>query len=51
MELYEGIDQTNEKHFNSLTTLKHPLTVFAQSYVFSQGVSAIASSETGIYCK
>ncbi|KAI1727507.1 PQQ-like domain-containing protein [Ditylenchus destructor] len=46
IELYEGGEQTNAQHFNSFTTLKHPLTIHAQSYVFSQGVSAIAVSET-----
>ncbi|KAI1711888.1 PQQ-like domain-containing protein [Ditylenchus destructor] len=46
IELYEGREQTNAQHFNSFTTLKHPLTIHAQSYVFSQGVSAIAVSET-----
>lgn len=39
--------QTNKNYFNSFTTLKHPLNIFSQSYVFSQGVNAIASSETG----
>uniref|UniRef100_A0A915CSD2 ER membrane protein complex subunit 1 n=1 Tax=Ditylenchus dipsaci TaxID=166011 RepID=A0A915CSD2_9BILA len=46
VELYEGLEQTNSKNFNSYTTLKHPLTVFAQSYIFSQGVAAMAVSET-----
>lgn len=49
IELYEGLQQTNERHFNAYTTLKQPLTVFAQSYVFSQGISAMAASETGNY--
>jgi hypothetical protein len=46
IELYEGLEQTNSKHFNSYTTLKNSLTVHAQSYIFPQGVSAMAVSET-----
>lgn len=48
IELYEGLEQTNTKNFNSYTTLQHPLNVIANSFVFPQGVSAIAASETGL---
>ncbi|KAI6197011.1 ER membrane protein complex subunit 1 [Aphelenchoides besseyi] len=46
IELYEGLEQTNAKHFNSFTTVRHPLNVIASSFVFPQGISAVGASDT-----
>lgn len=51
IELYEGLEQSNAEHFNSLTNIKQQPLVFSQSYVFSQGISAIAASDTGAATK
>lgn len=47
IELYEGLEQTDAEKFDSYVGIKNPLQVSAQSYVFAQGVSAMAASETG----
>uniref|UniRef100_A0A914EHP0 ER membrane protein complex subunit 1 n=1 Tax=Acrobeloides nanus TaxID=290746 RepID=A0A914EHP0_9BILA len=46
IELYEGLTQTNAVHFNSMTTEKTPLTIYAQSFIFSQGINAMTATET-----
>lgn len=49
IELYEGLDQTNAKYLNSFTSLRHPLKVISNAFVFPQGINAIAASETGLF--
>jgi hypothetical protein len=46
IELYEGSEQSNPEQFDSLVNINNDLIVSAQSYVFSQGVSAMAASDT-----
>jgi hypothetical protein len=46
IELYEGYQQMNRDRFSSLTATL-PLTILQQAYIFSQGVSALAVTETG----
>lgn len=46
VELFEGLEQTNAKEFNSFFPLKQQLQFAIQSYIFPQGVTAMAVSET-----
>ena len=46
IELFEGKDQTNTNNFNSFTTTKDNLEVISKSFVFSQGITAMTTSET-----
>ncbi|VDK17719.1 unnamed protein product [Anisakis simplex] len=47
IELYEGLEQTDELHFNSLTpTIPRVISAISQAYIFPQGVSALGVTET-----
>ncbi|VDN03173.1 unnamed protein product [Thelazia callipaeda] len=47
VELYEGLEQTDALHYNSLVqTLIPKVTVFSQAYIFPQGVAALGVTET-----
>ncbi|PAV91619.1 hypothetical protein WR25_20113 isoform B [Diploscapter pachys] len=46
MELYEGEEKSNKQKFDSLVPTKTPPSVVAQSYIYAQGVDAMAVSET-----
>lgn len=54
IELYEGTAAgggeapSNATAFSSHASLRAPLSVHAQSYIFAQGVSAMAATETGV---
>ncbi len=48
IELYEGAEQNNPEQFNSYAALKKPPVVHTQSYIFSQGISAMAVTDTGM---
>ncbi|EJD76132.1 PQQ enzyme repeat family protein [Loa loa] len=47
VELYEGLEQTDPLHYNSLVhTLAARVTVLSQAYIFPQGVVALGVTET-----
>ncbi|KAE9551593.1 hypothetical protein FO519_005200 [Halicephalobus sp. NKZ332] len=46
IEIFEGKEQTNSNHFNSFTTTKSEIEVISKSFVFSQGITAMSTSET-----
>ncbi|KAK0393204.1 hypothetical protein QR680_000096 [Steinernema hermaphroditum] len=46
MELFDGAEQCDSERFNSLTPRKNLPIVTEQAYVFSQGISAMAVTDT-----
>jgi len=46
VEMYEGMEQSDEKRFTPLTPSKNRLQFISQSYIFPQGVSAMAVTTT-----
>ncbi|MCP9264005.1 ER membrane protein complex subunit 1 [Dirofilaria immitis] len=47
VELYEGLEQTDALHYNSLVhTVAPKVTALSQAYIFPQGVSALGVTET-----
>ncbi|KAL6736891.1 hypothetical protein Aduo_007193 [Ancylostoma duodenale] len=46
LELYEGSEQSNKDRFDSLTPTKQPPEVVSQSFIYAQGIEAMAVSET-----
>uniref|UniRef100_A0AAF5PXW2 ER membrane protein complex subunit 1 n=1 Tax=Wuchereria bancrofti TaxID=6293 RepID=A0AAF5PXW2_WUCBA len=47
VELYEGLEQTDALHYNSLVhTLAAKVTALSQAYIFPQGVAALGVTET-----
>lgn len=48
LELYEGLEQTDALHYNSLVhTVAAKVTALSQAYIFPQGVAALGVTETG----
>ncbi|VDK48906.1 unnamed protein product [Gongylonema pulchrum] len=48
VELYEGLEQTDALHYNSLTpTLMPNVAAVSQAYIFPQGITALGVTETG----
>lgn len=47
--MYEGLEPTDLTKFDSFLATREPIQVIAQAYIFAQGVSAMAVSETGIF--
>lgn len=46
IELFEGEKQTNSTAFDSFSAIKEPVKIISQSYIFPQGISAMAVSDT-----
>ncbi|CAG9539340.1 unnamed protein product [Cercopithifilaria johnstoni] len=47
VELYEGLEQTDALHYNSLVhTVAKRITALSQAYIFPQGVAALGVTET-----
>ncbi|KAK5985909.1 ER membrane protein complex subunit 1 [Trichostrongylus colubriformis] len=46
LELYEGSEQTNKDRFDSLSPTKKAPEVITQSFIYAQGIQAMAVSET-----
>ncbi|KAJ1350486.1 hypothetical protein KIN20_006284 [Parelaphostrongylus tenuis] len=46
IELYEGGERTNKDYFDSLSPLKQPPELVTQSFIYAQGINAMAVSET-----
>ncbi|VDM53453.1 unnamed protein product [Angiostrongylus costaricensis] len=46
LELYEGGERTNKNYFDSLSPMKQPPELVTQSFIYAQGISAMAVSET-----
>ena len=48
IELYEGLTQTSELAFSSLTPVVPPVVnAVSQAYIFPQGISAMGVTDTG----
>lgn len=48
VELYEGLEQTDALHYNSLApTLNPDVAAISQAYIFPQGITALGVTETG----
>ncbi|ETN68661.1 g-patch domain protein [Necator americanus] len=46
LELYEGSEQSNKDRFDSFAPTKQPPEVVSQSFIYAQGIEAMAVSET-----
>ncbi|WKX94488.1 hypothetical protein Q1695_011623 [Nippostrongylus brasiliensis] len=46
LELYEGSEQTNKEVFDSLAPTRRAPEILTQSYIYAQGIKAMAVSET-----
>lgn len=46
LELYEGSEQSSKNYFDSLTPTKNAPEIVTQSFIYAQGIQAMAVSET-----